>query len=135
MGGKECLEIGSGSGLYRRHKGMHAAVRVGWYNVKLRQSHGQEAQWSDEENEAPSDIEAELNEEDEIHSKKINDDLDDVATSTTFSKSRKTSDDSDSDEGDDEKDSGPKHGDQEEESDHDEEDAMPTLTACLSGQK
>ena len=46
--GKECLEIGSGSGLYRRHKGMHAAVRVGWYNVKLRQSHGQEAQWSDE---------------------------------------------------------------------------------------
>ena len=121
----DCIELssacqiqGGANGRYRRHKGAYAKSRQGWYNVKLRRKHGMEAEWSDEENEVPSDLDEIDNEEDLKRGKiKVSDDLEDESRNVSEA-------DSDDDEG--------KFGG-EEESDHEEEDAKPTLTSSVSG--
>jgi len=126
---EKCLAKGGQAGRYRRHKGVHNLSRVGWYNVKLRMKHGTEAEWSDEENEAPSDLDDEENEEDEKNQNKVSDNLDDesVRPGTTVG----SDDSSEDDETDDE--TAGKWGGETDDSDHEEEDAQPTLTACMSG--
>jgi hypothetical protein len=86
-----------------------------------------EAEWSDEENEVPSDIDEIDNEEDLKRGKiKVSDDLEDESRNV----SEAESDDDDSEE-ESEDDEGKFGG--EDESDHEEEDAKPTLTSSVSG--
>ena len=127
--GDKCDEEGGVNGRYRRHKGLHKMARVGWYNVKLRTKHGPEAEWSDEENDVPSDREDEENEADLKRGVKVSDDLNDDGPSQTG-----TSVDSDDDSDETDEDDGHgKWGGEADDSDHEEEDAKPTLTNSMNG--
>jgi Leucine-rich repeat (LRR) protein len=128
--GEKCDEQGGVNGRYRRHKGLHKMARVGWYNVKLRRKHGAEAEWSDEENEVPSDRDDEENEQDLKGVLNVSDDLNEVVSNSKGSQSADSDDESDDT---DENEGHGKWGGEADDSDHEEEDAKPTLTNSLSG--
>ena len=131
--GEKCVEEGGVSGRFRRHKGAHKMARVGWYNVKLRQKHGTEAEWSDEESEVPSDREEEENEKDMKNLDKVSDDLNDVDAASSIHGSKSKGSNSDSDDDNSSNDGQGKWGGEADDSDHEEEDSKPTLTGCMSG--